>query len=128
MGAKMIDSLGTIEEELEQLDLSTGEQSNKFVWSVTTSGQDLQTFVRIFSCMQHDLCWLLRNKQWVIQREACLEMARVYLVAMLSLDLPLHSFRPFLLLELFHFDGDDDKKDGDDDKMDGDDDKMDGDW
>ena len=31
MGAKMIDSLGTIEEELEQLDLSTGEQSNKFV-------------------------------------------------------------------------------------------------
>ena len=60
--------------------------------------------------MQHDLCWLLRNKQWVIQREACLEMARVYLVAMLSLDLPLHSFRPFLLLELFHFDGDDDKR------------------
>ena len=55
-------------------------------------------------------------------------MARVYLVAMLSLDLPLHSFRPFLLLELFHYDGDDDKKDGDDDKMDGDDDKMDGDW
>ena len=78
--------------------------------------------------MQHDLCWLLRNKQWVIQREACLEMARVYLVAMLSLDLLLHSFSPFLLLELFHFDGDDDKKDGDDDKMDGDDDKMDGDW
>ena len=37
MGAKMIDSLGTIEEELEQLDLSTGEQSNKFVRSVTTS-------------------------------------------------------------------------------------------
>ena len=31
MGTKMIDSLGTIEEELEQLDLSTGEQSNKFV-------------------------------------------------------------------------------------------------
>ena len=56
---------------------------------------------------------LLRNKQWVIQREACLEMARVYLVAMLSLDLLLHSFRPFLLLELFHYDGDDDKKDGD---------------
>ena len=56
---------------------------------------------------------LLRNKQWVIQREACLEMARVYLVAMLSLDLLLHSFRPFFLLELFHYDGDDDKKDGD---------------
>ena len=42
-----------------------------------------------------------------------MEMARVYLVAMLSLDLLLHSFRPFLLLELFHYDGDDDKKDGD---------------
>ena len=113
MGAKMIDSLGTIEEELEQLDLSTGEQSKKFVWSVTTCSQDLQTFVGKFSCMQHDVCWLLRNKQWVIQREACLEMARVYLVAMLSLDLPLHSFRPFLLLELFHFDDDDEKMDGD---------------
>ena len=37
-------------------------------------------------------------------------MARVYLVAMLSLDLLLYSF---LLLELFHYDGDDDKKDGD---------------
>ena len=37
MGTKMIDSLGTIEEELEQLDLSTGEQSNKFVYIVTTS-------------------------------------------------------------------------------------------
>ena len=49
----------------------------------------------------------------MIQREACLEMARVYLVAMLSLDLPHHSFRPLLLLELFHYDGDDDKKDGD---------------
>ena len=49
----------------------------------------------------------------MIQREPCLEMARVYLVAMLSLDLLLHSFRPFLLLELFHYDGDDDKKDGD---------------
>ena len=36
---------------------------------------------------------------------------------MLSLDLPLHSFRPFLLLELFHFDGDDDKKDGDESKL-----------
>ena len=34
MGAKMIDSLGTIEEELEQLDLSTGEQSNMFVYRV----------------------------------------------------------------------------------------------